>query len=136
MFIKTHGIVDWSSVMTEMLLPQRGAKTVGGGWDCLFIGMHLALKTWFGRKRSVQILVEHNGGAGLRLQTPSARLSCPSTESSKGCKGVGLCPRLMLGCHALGARVRHTHLVADPGKQVCRTARLGPKVLLGHCSMT
>ena len=36
MFIKTHGIVDWSSVMTEMLLPQRGAKTVGGGWDCLF----------------------------------------------------------------------------------------------------
>jgi hypothetical protein len=105
MFIKTHDIVDWSSVMTEMLLPQRGAKTVRGGWDCLFIGMPLALKTWFGRKRSVQILVEHNGAAGLRLQTPSARLSCPATESSKGCKGVGLCPRLQtpgVGLSCLG----------------------------------
>ena len=32
MFIKIHGTVDWSSVMTELSLSHRGAKTVGGGW--------------------------------------------------------------------------------------------------------
>jgi hypothetical protein len=52
------------------------------------------LKKWFGRKRSVQILVGHGGVTGHRLQTPSARLSCPVTESSKGCRGVRLCHRL------------------------------------------
>jgi hypothetical protein len=53
LFIKIHGTVDWSSVMTELPLPQRGAKTVRGGWGCLFIRMHLTLKKWFEKKRSV-----------------------------------------------------------------------------------
>jgi hypothetical protein len=63
LFIKIHGIVDWSSVVAELLLPQRVAKTTGGGWGCLFIGKHLALNGWFGRKQSVQILVRHGGAA-------------------------------------------------------------------------
>jgi len=41
--------MDWSSVMAKLSLPQRVAKTVGG-WGCLFISMHLALKGWLGRK--------------------------------------------------------------------------------------
>jgi len=48
--------MDWSSVMAKLPLPQRVAKTVGG-WGCLFIGMHLALKGWLGRKWSIPILV-------------------------------------------------------------------------------
>jgi hypothetical protein len=53
MFIKIHGTVDWSSVMTEIPLPRRVAKIARGGWDCLFIGMHLALKGWFMKKQPV-----------------------------------------------------------------------------------
>ena len=34
----------------RVALPQRVGKTVGGEWGCLFIGMHLALKGWLGRK--------------------------------------------------------------------------------------
>ena len=40
------------------------------------------------------------------------------------------------GCHALGARARPAHLVAEPGKRVCKTAHLGSKGLLGRCSKT
>uniref|UniRef100_B9N021 Uncharacterized protein n=1 Tax=Populus trichocarpa TaxID=3694 RepID=B9N021_POPTR len=42
--------MDWSSVMSELPLLQRVAKTARKGWSCLFIGMHLALKGWLGRK--------------------------------------------------------------------------------------
>jgi len=38
--------VDWSNVMTELPLPQRVGKTVGGGWGYFFIGMHITLNGW------------------------------------------------------------------------------------------
>jgi hypothetical protein len=53
MFIKIHGTVDWSNVMTDLPFPQRVAKIAEGGWSCLFIRMHLTLKGWFERKRLV-----------------------------------------------------------------------------------
>ena len=52
MFIKIHGTVYWSNVMTELSLSQRGAKTVGGGcaglsfhWDIFDIKRMVKKKT-------------------------------------------------------------------------------------------
>jgi hypothetical protein len=59
--------MDWSSVMTELLLPYRVAKTAWGGWSYLFIGKHLALNRWLGRKRLLSILVRHGRAAVPRL---------------------------------------------------------------------
>ena len=53
--------------MTKLPLPQRVGKTVGGGWGCLFIMIHLALKGWLGRGWLVPILVG--------LQTPGAEVA-------------------------------------------------------------
>jgi hypothetical protein len=94
LFIKIHGTVDWSSVITELSLPQRGAKTVGRGWGCLFIWMHLTLKKWFWKKQSMQILVGHGGATNPRLQTPGAKLSCPATYGGLSSKSFGFCEGL------------------------------------------
>jgi hypothetical protein len=51
--------------MAKLPLPQGVGKTVRGGWGCLFIGMHLALKGWMQRKWLVLIL-----GGMVGLQTP------------------------------------------------------------------
>jgi hypothetical protein len=54
MFIKIHGTVDWSSVMTELSLSHRGAKTVGGGWAGLsFHWDTFDIKRMVKKKRSV-----------------------------------------------------------------------------------
>jgi hypothetical protein len=94
MFIKIHGTVDWSSIVAELSLSQRVAKTAEGGWGCLFIGMHLALNRWFGRKQSMQILVGHGGAAGPRLQTPSAGVAMHCHREFQKLQGMGLCTRL------------------------------------------
>jgi hypothetical protein len=77
--------------MAKLPLPQGVGKTVRGGWGCLFIGMHLALKGWMQRKWLVLILVGHGGAADTWCW----------------------------GCHALGARARQVHLTADLGEQIC-----------------
>jgi len=101
MFIKIHGTVDWSNVMTDMSLPQRVAKIAEGGWSCLFINMHLTLKGWFERKQLVQILMGYGGATGPKLQTLDAGAAMPCHKEFQRLQEVGLCPRLQ----TCGARV-------------------------------
>lgn len=63
--------------MAKLPLPQGVGKTVRGGWGCLFIGMHLALKGWMGRKCLVSILVGHGGVASPGLQTSGIGAAMP-----------------------------------------------------------
>jgi len=50
LFKYTQSIVDWSSIMAELPLPQKVGKIVGGGRGCLFTEMYMALKGCLGRK--------------------------------------------------------------------------------------
>ena len=70
--------------MTELPLPQRVRKNAGGGCDCLFTVIHMALKGWFGRKWSAPVLVE--------LQTPGVGAGKPWV------------PARRVGLHAPGYR--------------------------------
>jgi hypothetical protein len=65
--------MNWSSVMTTQLLTQRVARAAGKGWDCLFDGVHFALKGWLGRKLPAQVLVglQAMGSGHLALALPT-----------------------------------------------------------------
>ena len=59
--------------MTTQLLTQRVARAAGKGWDCLFDGVHFALRGWLGRQLPAQVLVglQAMGSGHLALALPT-----------------------------------------------------------------
>jgi hypothetical protein len=90
--------------MAELPLPQRVARTIGERQDCLFTGMHLALKGWLGRKWSILVLVDRRpwmrtlgAGAGKPWVLSHTHVSCGDTWRW-GCLACALGQTRAHGC--------------------------------------
>jgi len=125
LFKYTQSIVDWSSIMAELPLPQKVGKIVGGGRGCLFTEMYMALKGCLGRKWSASVLVGLHASNCRHLALGQASPRCP--HAKWGCKSQAANTWRWA---TLGARARPTPMAADPGERVWRPSRnalaLGP----------